>query len=48
MNLHRLTKGLLPLAAALVLFSPGAKAGADVSGATTRTSPDWLRVRRHL
>ena len=43
MNLHRLTKGLLPLAAALVLFSPSAKAGADVSGATTRTSPDWLR-----
>ena len=43
MNFHRLTKGLLPLAAALVLFSPSAKAGADVSGATSRTSPDWLR-----
>jgi glycosidase len=43
MNFHRLTKGLLPLAAALVLFSPSTKADADVSGATTRTSPDWLR-----
>jgi cyclomaltodextrinase len=43
MNFHRLTKGLLPLAAALVLFSPSAKADADVSGATARTAPDWLR-----
>ena len=43
MNLHRLTKGLFALAAALALFSPGAKADADVSSATARPSPDWLR-----
>jgi glycosidase len=43
MKLHRLTKVLFALAAGLVLFSPGAKADADVSGATARPSPDWLR-----
>jgi len=38
-----LTKGLLPLAAALTLFSPCAKADINVSSATARPSPDWLR-----
>jgi glycosidase len=44
MNLHRLSNGLFPLAAALSLFSPCAKADADFSSATARTSPDWLRA----
>ncbi len=44
MNLHRLTKVLFQLLAALTLFSPAAKADADVSSATARPSPDWLRA----
>jgi glycosidase len=43
MNFHYLSKRLLPLAAALALFSPGARADADVSAATARPAPDWLR-----
>jgi len=44
MKFHRLAKGLFPLAAVLVLFSPCAKADAEVSAATARPSPDWLRA----
>ena len=44
MNFHRLIKGLFPLAVALALFPPGAKADADVSNASARPSPDWLRT----
>jgi len=43
MNLHRLTKGLFSIAAALAFFSTSARADVDVSGATARPSPDWLR-----
>jgi glycosidase len=43
MNLHRLTKGLFSLAAALAIFTANARADVDVSGATARPSPDWLR-----
>ena len=43
MNLHRLTKGLFSIAAALTFFSTSARADVDVSGATARPSPDWLR-----
>src|SRR5674476_607565 len=43
MNFDRLTKGLFLLAAALALFSPCAKADADASSVTARTSPEWLR-----
>ena len=44
MNLHHLRSGWFPLAAALTLFSAYAKADADVSAASARTSPDWLRA----
>jgi glycosidase len=44
MNFLRFAKGWFPLAAALALFSPGAQADADVSQASTRPSPDWLRA----
>jgi glycosidase len=44
MNFSRLTKPWFPLAAALVLLSPGARGDADVSPAFARTSPDWLRA----
>src|ERR1035437_3541097 len=43
MNFHRVIKGLFPLAAALTLFSPCAKADSDVSHTSARISPDWLR-----
>src|ERR1017187_9938821 len=44
MSFHRLIHGLFPLGAALALFAPCAKADTDVSGATARPSPDWLRT----
>ena len=43
MNSHRLLNGLFSLGVALALLPGGAKADADVSTATARTSPDWLR-----
>jgi glycosidase len=43
MNLHRLIKGLLLLAASLSLVSSGAKAQSSASGAPARPSPEWLR-----
>ena len=43
MNLNFLNKNLFTIAIALNLFSPAAKADADVSAATARPSPDWLR-----
>jgi glycosidase len=43
MNLHRLTKGLFLLIAALAIFSTSARADVDVSSAAARPSPDWLR-----
>ncbi len=43
MNLHRLTKDLLPLAAALVLFSPRVRADVAVSTNTALHGPEWLR-----
>jgi glycosidase len=42
MNLFRLINGLCLLAAAEILFSPIARADADVSAVPGRTSPDWL------
>ncbi len=44
MNFLRITKGWFLLAAALALFSPGARADADVSQSAARPSPDWLRA----
>jgi glycosidase len=43
MNLSRLTKGLFSIAAIILASSLSAKADLDVSRATARTSPDWLR-----
>ena len=43
MNSNRLNKNLFAVAVALVLFSPAAKADADVSAVTARPSPEWLR-----
>jgi len=44
MKFHRVIKGLFPLGAALTLFSPCARADTDVSHASARTSPGWLRA----
>src|SRR5665647_1365924 len=44
MNFHRLIHGWFPLVATLALCSPCAKADTDVSSATARPSPDWLRA----
>ena len=44
MSFQHLRNFLVRLAAALVLVSPRVWADADVSTATARPSPDWLRA----